>query len=110
MDSLRDYDEKNENVEDKKVVNLEENKGSIFKLYKNNRKINAVKQDPNLVAILEKTQVTARQKFYEEIDSMGKDIKLKICLKLTKVIVPTIIFLLMIIYWIVAMGKFYEMM
>ena len=110
MDSLRDYKGKKEDDEDEENSKIDNHKSSIFKLYKKNKTINAVKQDLNLVSVNEETQVNARRKFYEEIDAIGKDLKLKICLKLTKVVVPTIIFLLMIIYWIVAMGKFYEML
>ena len=108
MDLLRDYKGKNEDEEDEENTNID-NKSSIFKLYKNNKKIDAVKHDINLVSVNEETQVNARKKFYEEIDAIGKDIKLNICLKLTKVVVPSIIFVLIIIYWIVAMMKFYEM-
>jgi len=108
MDLLRDYKDKNENTEDEENSKMEKYKSPIFKLDKNNKKVDAVKHDLNLVAVNEQTQVNARKKFYEEIDAMGKDIKLKICLKLTKVAVPILIVLLMIIYWIVGMIKFYE--
>ena len=65
--------------------------------------------DLNLVSVDEKAQGNALKKFYEDIDAQGKDIRLIICLKVTKVGVPILIGLLMTIYWMVGLMKFYEM-
>merc|ERR1712240_821027 len=120
MDLLRDFKDSNENVEEEEVnkntipndsksqifsldknnklfeeaennENMERPTSPIFILEKNNKKIDSIKYDINLVALSGQEQIEAKQKFYEEIAALGKDIKLKICLKLTKVVVPLII-------------------
>ena len=106
IDTMEDFEEKeNSNDED----NKDKIGSPIFRLERNNEKVEAINNDLNLVSVNEKTQVNALKKFYKEIDAQEKDIRLIICLKLTKVVVPTLIVLLIIIYWIVGLIKFYEM-
>ena len=115
MDLLRDYKDKNENTEEEDNYqfadidkNFSANTSPILRLDKINKITNPSKQDLNLVSVNEKTQVNARKKFYEEIDALGKDYKLKICLKLTKLIVPAIIVCLMTLYWLIGIAKYYQ--
>ena len=128
MDMLRVYKDKNENSDEEENTNLdmmEEHedkngnsnnndktitiKSPVFKIEKNNKMVEGMYNDLNLVSVDEKAQGNALKKFYEDIDAQGKDIRLIICLKVTKVGVPILIGLLMTIYWMVGLMKFYEM-
>ena len=113
MDLLRNYSkekvEKTEGVEDNEVTSQDHNKVQILKLGRKNSTIKPTKIDQNLVSRDEEAQVNARKQFYQEIEALGKDYKLKFCLTLTKVAFPICISLSMVIYWIVGLVQFFEL-
>ena len=109
MDLLREYSkDKNEDTEEE-FTDLNNKMSPILKLSKINSLMKPNKPaDQNLVSHDEETQVNARKTYYEELEALGKDYKLKMCLTLTKVIVPITIVSLMALYWIIGLAKYFE--
>merc|ERR1719419_1176896 len=98
MDLLREYTK-----EDKNEKNVDE------KVSKVNCLVQPEQVSANLVATDEQAQVNARKNYYANLESESGDVyMLKVCNNLIKFIVPLSIILLILIFWVVGLAKYYE--